>query len=250
MRGKGMCGTAAVGASLLFFGGLQAQSSTNLDWAALSPKGLQAQSSTYLDYDGLTDELRTLVNGSSNASIRSIGTSHEGREVWLVAVGDPSGIPVNERPAVLVVGNLAGDHVVGSHLALETIRFLLDDPSAASVVSDQVVYVIPRLNPDGAEAMFASVKYDRRGNGASYDDDNDGRFDEDPGEDLNGDGLITLMRVPDPSGDFMVDPDDPRLMKRADRAAGETGTHELYTEGVDSDDQIETADSHGIVLDD
>ena len=32
-----------------------------------------------------------------------------------------------------------------------------------------------------------------------------------------------------------MDPDDPRLMKRADKAAGETGTHTLYTEGVDSD---------------
>ena len=61
------------------------------------------------------------------------------------------------------------------------------------------------------------------------------RTDEDPGEDLNGDGAITLMRVPDPAGAFMVHPDEPRLMKRADKAAGETGTHTLYTEGVDSD---------------
>ena len=217
MRGKGICGALVVGATLLSLG------------------GLDAQSSTYLDYDGLTDELRTLVNGRSNASMRSTATSHEGREIWLVAVGDPSGIPMNERPAVLVVGNLAGDHVVGSHLALETIRLLLDDPSAAAVVSDQVVYVIPRLNPDGTEAMFAPVKYDRRGNAASYDDDNDGRVDEDPGEDLDGDGVITLMRVPDQSGDFMIDPDDARLMRRADKALGETGTHKLYTEGVDSD---------------
>ena len=203
--------------------------------ALLSGGGLHAQSSAYLDYDGLTDELRSLVNGSSNANMRSIGTSHEGREVWLIEVSDRSGIPTNERPAMLVVGNLEGDHVLGSQLALETIRFLLNDPSAASVLSDQVVYVIPRLNPDGAEAMFSAVKYDRGGNAFSYDDDNDGRFDEDPGEDLNGDGMITLMRVPDPSGDFMVDPDDPRLMKRADKAEGETGTHTLYIEGVDSD---------------
>ena len=129
-----MCGAAAIAAALLSLG------------------GLHAQSSVYLDYNGLTDELRSIVNGSSNASMRSIGTAHEGREVWLVTVGDPSGIPMNERPAVLVVGNLEGDHVVGSHLALETIRFLLNDPSAASVRSNQVVYVIPRLNPDGAEA--------------------------------------------------------------------------------------------------
>lgn len=212
-----MCGAAVMTATLLSAG------------------GSQAQSSSYLDFAGLTGELRSLVNGSSNASMRSIGMSRDGREVWLVEVGNTSGTPMSERPAVLVVGNLEGDHVVGSQLALETIRFLLNDPSAASVLSDQVVYVIPRLNPDGAEAMFASVKFDRRGNAFSYDADNDGRFDEDPGEDLNGDGMITLMRVPDPSGEFMVDPDDARLMKRADKAKGETGTHTLYTEGVDSD---------------
>ncbi len=212
-----MCGAAVMTATLLSAG------------------GSQAQSSSYLDFAGLTGELRSLVNGSSNASMRSIGMSRDGREVWLVEVGNASGTPMSERPAVLVVGNLEGDHVVGSQLALETIRFLLNDPSAASVLSDQVVYVIPRLNPDGAEAMFASVKFDRRGNAFSYDADNDGRFDEDPGEDLNGDGMITLMRVPDPSGEFMVDPEDARLMKRADKAEGETGTHTLYTEGVDSD---------------
>jgi len=200
-----------------------------------SAGAVRAQSSEYLDFDGLTDELRALVNGSANASMRSIGTSHEGRDVWLVEVANTSGVPLNERPAVLVVGNLAGDHVVGSQLALETIRFLLNDPSAASVLTDQAVYVIPRLNPDGAEAMFASVKFDRTGNALAYDADNDGRLDEDGGDDLNGDGMITLMRVLDSAGEFMVNPDDPRLMKRADRAEGETGTHKLYTEGVDSD---------------
>ena len=47
-----------------------------------SAGAVQAQSSEYLDFDDLTDELRTLVNGSANASMRSIGTSHEGRDVW------------------------------------------------------------------------------------------------------------------------------------------------------------------------
>jgi len=201
----------------------------------LSAGGIQAQSSEYLDFSGLTGELQALVDGSANATMRSIGTSHEGREIWVVEVGNPAGMPMGERPALLVIGNLEGDHVVGSQLALETLRFLLNDPSAASVLSDQAVYVVPRLNPDGAEAMFAAVKSDRAGNAFSYDADNDGRYDEDPGEDLNGDGMITLMRVPDSAGAFLVDPDDARLMKRADKSAGETGTHTLYTEGVDSD---------------
>ena len=201
----------------------------------LSVGGIHAQSAQYLDFEGLTDELRALVDGSASASMRSIGSSREGRDIWLVEIGDPSGIPMDERPALLVVGNLEGDHVVGSHLALEAARFLIEEPAAAEVRRDQVVYVIPRLNPDGAEAMFAAVKWDRRGNAFSYDADNDGRHDEDSGEDLNGDGMITLMRVPDPDGAFMIDPDEPRLMRRADKAQGEAGTHTLYTEGVDSD---------------
>ncbi len=217
MRRVLKCGAVAIAAALLIAG------------------GAPAQSSEYLDFAGLTAALQGLTDGSPNADMRSIGTSREGREIWLVEVGNPTGIPMSERPALLVVGNLEGDHVVGSHLALETIRFLLNDPAAAEVLTDQAVYVIPRLNPDGAEAMFAAVRFDRRGNAFSYDADNDGRYDEDPGEDLNGDGMITLMRVPDPAGAFMVHPDEPRLMKRADKSAGETGTHTLYTEGVDSD---------------
>lgn len=203
--------------------------------AFLLAGGAEAQSSAYLDFDDLTDELRTLTNGSDHATMRSLTTSREGREVWLVEVGDPSGVPLDERPGVLVVGNLSGDHVVGSALALDAIRFLLEDPSAEELRADRVVYVIPRLNPDGAEAMFDDVRRDRRRNARPFDDDNDGRTDEDPPEDLDGDGMITVMRVPDPAGAFMVHPDDPRLMKRADAAAGETGAYTLHTEGVDSD---------------
>ncbi len=203
--------------------------------ALLFSSGAQAQSTSYQDFDGITRELRSLVNGSPHASMRSLASSHEGREIWLVEIGNPAGTPLDQRPGVLVVGNLEGDHLIGSHLAVETVRYLLTDPSAARLRDEQVVYVVPRLNPDGAEAMFARIKRDRKRNARPFDDDNDGRVDEDPPEDLNGDGLITLMREPDPSGDFIIDPDDPRLMKRADRAAGETGAYTLHVEGTDTD---------------
>ena len=38
-------------------------------------------------------------------------------------------------------------------------------------------------------------------------------MDEDGPEDLNKDGVITVMRVKDPAGDYMIDPDDPRTQK-------------------------------------
>ncbi|MDX1392779.1 MAG: M14 family metallopeptidase [Gemmatimonadota bacterium] len=205
--------------------------------AALLPGSLAAQAS-YRNHAALTSELQTLTGGSSVASLSSIATTSEGREVWVVEIANRSGAPLADRPAVLVVGNLSGDHVVGSSHALEIVRYLIEQAGSVdvrTVLDEQVVYVIPRLNPDGAEAMFGAARWDRTGNASAYDDDNDGRTDEDGFDDLNGDGAITLMRVPDPGGALMIDPDDPRLMKRADATKGETGTHAMYYEGADDD---------------
>ncbi len=196
------------------------------------------QTASYLDYDGFTRELRTVVNSSDLVTMESLGTTLQGRDVWMVQVGNPSGTPLDERPGVLVVGNLEGDHLVGSHLALEAIRYLLEnalDPAVQTALADHVFYVFPRLNPDGAEAMFAGVKWNRTTNSLPWDADNDGRTDEDGPEDLNGDGFITVMRVADPSGPYMIDPADTRLMKRADPAQGESGAYVLYWEGMDND---------------
>jgi hypothetical protein len=198
----------------------------------------RAQTGSYLDFDDLTRELRSLVNGSDMARMESAGKSHEGRDIWVVELADRSGKPLEQRPALLLAGNLEGNHLVGSALALETIRYLLngsDDPEIATILTEQVIYVFPRVNPDGAEAMFVGVEYERTRNALPFDDDNDGRIDEDGPEDLNGDGMITVMRVADPSGAFMIDPADGRLMKRADPSKGEQGEYALYWEGTDSD---------------
>ena len=207
----------------------------SLALALLVPAGV-AHAQSYRNFDELTRELRSLTGPSNAAQLRSIGRSHEGRDIWLVEIGSTSGVPLGERPGILMVGNLEGDQLIGSELALGVIRHLLGGgDSVAGVLANQVVYVVPRLNPDAAEAMFARVRYTRTRNARPHDDDNDGRVDEDPPEDLNGDGAITMMRVRDPSGAYMVDPDDARLMKRADRAEGESGSFALYWEGRDSD---------------
>ena len=198
----------------------------------------QGQTASYLDHDGLTRELRSLVNSSNLATMESLGTTLQGREIWMVTVGNSSGGPLSERPGVLVVGNLEGDHLVGSHLALEAIRYFIQNTQVEAVqaaLTDHVFYFFPRLNPDGAEAMFSQVKSDRKTNTWPFDDDNDGRTDEDGPEDLNGDGYITVMRVADASGVYMIDPDNERLMKRADATKGETGAYTLYWEGTDED---------------
>ena len=206
--------------------------------AALVVPGVgTAQVAEYLGHDAFSRELRSVVDASDAASMSSLATSPGGRDVWMVELSLPGEMDPDERPALLVVGSLEGDHVVGSHLALEAIRYLTGagNADARALLATNTIYVVPRANPDGVEAMFGSLRWDRRVNGRAYDDDNDGRTDEDGPNDLNGDGMITLMRVADAEGAFIVHPDDARLMKRADAAAGEAGTHSVYIEGGDDD---------------
>ena len=100
-----------------------------------------------------------------------------------------------------------------------------------------IVDVTPRINPDGAERFLkAPVLREYDGNALPIDDDRDGVADDDPADDLNGDGLITMMRVP--GGDkatHLADADEPRLSAKADRAADERPAFRLMVEGIDND---------------
>ena len=194
----------------------------------------------YHTYQELTSELRAIVGAApAIAKIVSIGKTREGRDLWAVELANPAGTPVDQRPALLVAANLEGDHLIGSELSLFLVDYLVkgyaSDATVKQRLDTSVVYVIPRVNPDGAELMFAPVKAHRRTNATPVDADNDGRIDENGPEDLNKDGFITMMRVKDPKGPYMVNPDEPRLMRRADASKGESGGWAIYWEGVDKD---------------
>jgi hypothetical protein len=194
----------------------------------------------YHTYQELTAALNAAAAAHPTlAKIVSIGKTREGRDLWALEIANGAGAPPDTRPALLIAANLEGDHLIGSELALATAEYLLANyPGDAAVrqrLDTSAIYIVPRMNPDGAEQMFAPVKVLRRTNATPFDADNDARVDEDGPDDLNKDGVITLMRVKDPKGPYMISPDDPRLMKRADPAKGETGGWALYTEGIDND---------------
>jgi len=188
-------------------------------------------------------ETTAIVQGLAKSApglvkLTSLGKTLEKRDLWVLEIASPAGVPPAERPALLVAANFAGDSVFGSELALAVADYLVKNaskPEVKACLDNAVVYIVPRMNPDGAEAMWASLKWDRRTNGTPVDDDNDGRTDEDGPEDLNGDGLITVMRVVEPGGTYLVDPEDARLLKKADPKLGEKGVYALYMEGRDND---------------
>ena len=206
---------------------------------AAGPSGAQ-ESPKYRDHAALTSALQALAGGHKLAArLSSIGKSRGGRDIWALEIAVPGGVAPEKRPALLIAAGFEGDHLAGTEIALAAARALLESAGSDAAIKDRLaastVYVVPRVNPDGAEGFFAPVKTGRRTNLAPRDDDNDGRVDEDGPEDLNGDGLITVMRVKTAGGEYMIDPDEPRLMKRADPKKGESGAYRLFLEGTDND---------------
>ena len=194
----------------------------------------------YHNYEDLTAALQAAVKGHADISkLVELGKTREGRSIWAVEIANLAGVPVDTRPALLIAANFEGDQVIGSELALYAVDFLLNNyatnPDVKQRIDSYAFYIIPRVNPDAAELMFAPVKGGRKANTTPFDEDNDGRIDEDGPEDLNGDGVITVMRVKDPRGEFMIHPDDARLMRKADAQRGEAGAYRIYWEGIDND---------------
>jgi len=168
-----------------------------------------------------------------------LGKTATGKPLLLIRVGNGSPAELDSRPGILLVGEVEGDHLIGSEVALGTVRQLVENfgkvDSVTTLLNRHVLYVIPRLNPEGAAYYFKKIKQDHPWNNTPTDDDHDGLIDEDGPEDLNGDGLITLMRKRDPEGSYIPDPKTPELLRKADPAKGETGIYKIYTEGTDND---------------
>ena len=171
--------------------------------------------------------------------VRALAQSRDQRAVWLVEIGVGSDENRQTRPAVLVVAGIEGNDLVGPFTAVSWAERLMkqyrDDPPTAELLKTTTVYVVPCLNPDAIERFFTRPRIEMSGNNVPRDDDHDGLVDEDPGEDLNGDGLITMMRVEDKEGEYILDPNESRLLLKADPLKGEKGAWKLLPEGVDND---------------
>ena len=207
---------------------------------SLLPFRVNAQSSGYSNYEELTAKLRMFADHHDDiARLVSSGKTLEGRDIWVMEIGTTSGVPQAERPALMVGANLEGNQLIGSEIALGLIHYLVDgyeeDEQIQLSLEKYVFYIFPRMNPDGAEKNFRAIQTGSETNSRPFDDDNDGRIDEDGPDDLDGNGIITVMRVLDPFGEYMIDPDDDRLMIKADAAKGETGAYSIYWEGLDDD---------------
>src|SRR4029453_5847298 len=89
----------------------------------------------------------------------SIGQSYEGREIWLPTGANFATRAELDKPAFLIEANIHALEVTGCTAALHLIDKLLrghgSDAKVTRCLDTRCFYVIPRLNPDGAELALA-----------------------------------------------------------------------------------------------
>jgi len=216
---------------------LPALSAVAAGWMLVGDRGLAGDEplAGYADYDAYRREMQS-IGASKLATLESLGRTLGGREIYLLEIGTGKR---DDKPAVLVVGGVHAPHLLGSELAVRLARRLVDraaaDKSVGKLLDRVTFYVIPRVSPDATEACFRRPLFERTTNERPVDDDGDGAIDEDGPDDLNGDGLITMLRVEDPSGPYRLHPDDERIAIEADKKKDERGRYALYVEGRDND---------------
>lgn len=143
-----------------------------------------------------------------------------------------------DKPAYYYDGNIHAGELAGGEVSLHFAWFILSnyakDPRVKNLVDTRTLYVRPKFNPDGADIALNTIHY-LRSTPRPYDEDMDGLLDEDGGDDLNKDNLITDMRVKNPAGVWKISKDDPRIMVKRNENDFEGDFYDVYDEGIDDD---------------
>ncbi len=187
----------------------------------------------YYVYSEITELLQALREEYPQLiKVNSICTTQENRNVWACEITNYNTGDVLTKPAFYADGNHHAGEVTGSMAALHLVYTLVTkygtDEKITALLDKNAVYVIPRISPDGAEIFLTSAAK-LRSVPRPYP------FEEPaPGlhrSDIDGDGVIRMMRIESPDGVWKPSPKDPRIMVK--RAPADFGGkyYNVYTEG-------------------
>ena len=121
------------------------------------------QDSKYHNYAEMVTELQAVAaHYPATVHLFSLGTSYEGRNLIGARISDDANDNLSE-PGVFFVGQ----HHAREHLTVEVVLSLLHmfahggttNPQIASLVNSRQIYIVPSLNPDGAEYDLSGGQY-------------------------------------------------------------------------------------------
>ena len=171
----------------------------------------------YYKYDEMTEILQGWAETYPTlCKVDVLGKSHEGRDIWILTITNMETGPDTEKPAYWVDGNIHATELSAStaalHLAYKLLTEYGSDEKITYVLDSRAFYIVPRLNPDGAEWALADVPRFIRSSTKSWPRED--RLDGLHGSDVDGDGRILQMRIRDPQGAWKPHDKHPKLMVR------------------------------------
>ncbi len=168
-----------------------------------------------------------------------VGETFGGRPVWQVTLTNKATGRDTDKPAAFFEGGRHSGEITSTESVLYLMWHLVTnygrDAEVTRLLDQKAIYLRPLNNPDGSD-MYRLTAQANRSSVRPQDNDRDGLLDEDPAEDLDGDGYITSIRkfVGAGQGTHVKDTLDPkgRLM----RAVGQgNGDYIIQQEGFDND---------------
>lgn len=209
---------------------------------ALDERKVEVAWNRFYDHAGMGDILTRLHKAFPDFTrLYSIGKSVQGRDIWCIEVtsrnvGDP-----DRKPGMYIDGNIHGNEVQAGEAVAYTAWYLCHQygrlEKVTALLDRCVFYLVPTINPDARDFWFHAA-YSSRSSRTGLeptDDDRDGLMDEDDYDDLDGDGVITQMRIKDPFGRYKPHPNYPDyLMVKVE--PDEPGQYSMLGgEGIDND---------------
>ena len=190
--------------------------------------GISAQ---YNNSSQLAARIKALDQKEGMASTALLVKTAGDKDIYLVTVGKGD---TESKPGIAVIGGIKGSSLASAEIVLQMLeKMVRQDPA---ILDEVTFYFFPNVSPDASEQYFGPLHYEREENARPCDDDRDGLTEEDGYDDLNNDGMITWMRIKDPAkGVFMIHPDNPSIMVKADIAKNQVAEYVVMREGIDND---------------
>ena len=172
----------------------------------------------FLRYDELRAWLEQLAaDHPALVTLEVYGQSFEGRDLLLATVTDSSTGAPDTKPAHWVDASIHAVELTATVAACNLLQHLVDgfadgDATVVRALRTRTFYVVPRVNPDGAEWALADRPRWRRSSVRPWPHADAHLWPGLAVQDIDGDGRILQMRIPDPDGAWMPHPDEPRLL--------------------------------------
>lgn len=166
-------------------------------------------------------------------TIGVLGKSRLGREIPIVILTQSKTGLEKNKSALFVDANIHAGEIAGNATAMYWIEQLLlgytDHVDVKELLDRHTVYVVPRIAVDGAEEYLTSPHW-LRSSPHRYPESTYVPHGWIP-SDVNQDGRIVSLRVPAADGGWVIDTEDPRLMRA--REPGEIGGtfYHVFPEG-------------------